>query len=762
MFQSCTRMDKLKHIKMQLFRLSRLTTFSIYLLLNIIVLNAPVFAQETSKCLDEELSQRQRLTACLKSFDAARQKKDEGLTIKFAFLSAELHQKLQDYSSSNSVLLTLDQLQLPMTNTIKVKHKLLRKIGQNYYFMKDYSKSLSFFQKAFDIAEVDNQLIEMGKSYNDLGIVYKAQSRYSDSLNAYLQSLKIKEALNLSEEVGNTLNNIGNMYILMGDYQSAYTYHNRALNYYLQQAEKDQNVHETIIHAKSQIGVALAEIEGIDVAIAHLEKAIIDAEELNNPKMLLFDTYCALAEFYLAKNQTHKAEIVMQNISEVDQLRSNQSLQRLMVMSKINEANALYDEAQSLANQGLKLSQDIQNSEQVTLFLGQLVSINIKMQEYQKALDLQSQYIESKESYLLQRYNTGVKYLQNEIEIQEQQQDLDSLHQDNEIQELLIKKQKLTNILIILINVILIVLLVWLIVKRNKERKKLLVKINYHRNKLKEMQAPKEKLKEFFEPIKEPLICLDQMGSILFFNEAFDENYANEKKPIIGKRLADLYPQLSETLSQISLDSDDMPQQQQLLHRTKDDKEIRLWIDTLNFFDNAIVISFQDDNTKQSTVKHAQQFVENANIIEGLVKKLHVVMKDNNPSLTNQLVKQLDEKLTSIDTQESRSENYRLSLINLMSANLEMWRKTTQGDRVSLAEKSCIWRVTIDEGRLRTRAMDRYLSLKHLPKSPRWRPVVKTTHYILSECTLTDEQRNGMNQLLETFMFNLRSHSLRN
>jgi hypothetical protein len=128
--------------------------------------------------------------------------------------------------------------------------------------------------------------------------------------------------------------------------------------------------------------------------------------------------------------------------------------------------------------------------------------------------------------------------------------------------------------------------------------------------------------------------------------------------------------------------------------------------------------------------------------------------------LTNQLIQQLDKKLTAIDSQQNLSENYRSSLINLMCTNLDVWRKITQGDRISLAEKSSIWRVTIDEGRLRTRAMDRYLSLKLLPKSPRWRPVVKTSHYILSECKLTEEQRTKLNELLEIFMVNLRARSL--
>ena len=61
--------------------------------------------------------------------------------------------------------------------------------------------------------------------------------------------------------------------------------------------------------------------------------------------------------------------------------------------------------------------------------------------------------------------------------------------------------------------------------------------------------------------------------------------------------------------------------------------------------------------------------------------------------------------------------------------------------RIELAEASGVWRVTIDDGRLRTRAMDRYLSLETIPERPRWREVLRTAYYVLAECEMDAERR---------------------
>ena len=48
--------------------------------------------------------------------------------------------------------------------------------------------------------------------------------------------------------------------------------------------------------------------------------------------------------------------------------------------------------------------------------------------------------------------------------------------------------------------------------------------------------------------------------------------------------------------------------------------------------------------------------------------------------------------------------------------------------------------------------MERYLSLKNIPKKPRWREVTRTAYYVLSHCSpapaLKQQLENSLNQLL--------------
>ena len=91
---------------------------------------------------------------------------------------------------------------------------------------------------------------------------------------------------------------------------------------------------------------------------------------------------------------------------------------------------------------------------------------------------------------------------------------------------------------------------------------------------------------------------------------------------------------------------------------------------------------------------------------------------------------------------------------------VELWERVSGRTRIDLAEKSRVWRVTIDEGRLRVRAMERYLSLARLPRQPRWREVLRTAYFVLSECGLDAADRDALRTRAETVQASLRRRAL--
>ncbi|MGH8083398.1 MAG: PAS domain-containing protein, partial [Lysobacter sp.] len=104
--------------------------------------------------------------------------------------------------------------------------------------------------------------------------------------------------------------------------------------------------------------------------------------------------------------------------------------------------------------------------------------------------------------------------------------------------------------------------------------------------------------------------------------------------------------------------------------------------------------------------------------------------------------------------------SFRRALVELMLAVVEAWERSTGQGRLELAEKSRIWRVTVDDGRLRARAMERYLSLSKLPRQPRWRDVLRSGYYVLAECTLEEPVRGELQRHVDSVLAYTRRHAL--
>ncbi len=99
-------------------------------------------------------------------------------------------------------------------------------------------------------------------------------------------------------------------------------------------------------------------------------------------------------------------------------------------------------------------------------------------------------------------------------------------------------------------------------------------------------------------------------------------------------------------------------------------------------------------------------------------------------------------------------------LVSTMIDCIALWEKATQTNKVELADRSKIWKISVDSGRLRTRSLDKYLSLKTLPDNPRWRNVVKTCHFVLSECELSNHDREQLTTHLNQIMLQIKSESM--
>ncbi|MEX2333900.1 MAG: 7TM diverse intracellular signaling domain-containing protein [Pseudohongiella sp.] len=109
----------------------------------------------------------------------------------------------------------------------------------------------------------------------------------------------------------------------------------------------------------------------------------------------------------------------------------------------------------------------------------------------------------------------------------------------------------------------------------------------------------------------------------------------------------------------------------------------------------------------------------------------------------DKLINHLSGTLIPDDDDDSELK-YREALVKVMQDCHYYWQKVTGESIIDLAEKSRIWSVSIDNGRLRTRSMNRYLSLDKLPSNPRWRQVARTAYFVLSKVSSDEEARKAL------------------
>ncbi len=105
---------------------------------------------------------------------------------------------------------------------LKVKGKILEKLGEEEESLAHYQKSLALFQEIKDQIGISSIL-------NNIGIIYRKQGALNQALEYYQRSLAIRKRLDNKLDIVATLNNIGIIYMFQGDLNRALAHYQDAL-----------------------------------------------------------------------------------------------------------------------------------------------------------------------------------------------------------------------------------------------------------------------------------------------------------------------------------------------------------------------------------------------------------------------------------------------------------------------------------------------------------------------------------------------------
>ena len=188
--------------------------------------------------------------------------------------------------------------------TIKLSNAWQKK--SNYVMAIEYRiKAAKFFEKA------DN-LLWHGNVLNDIGYFYLYWEEFDEVISYYKKALAIHQVTKDTAELAMVTANLGFVFERMGELDSAYFYHTRALDFYEYLSIK-------IPEAKAGVSKCQYGLADVYLKQGNLNKA----EELfrnsiaNRNKNIRFLTYLRLAEIYSLKNDRINAyKILNQNYQD--------------------------------------------------------------------------------------------------------------------------------------------------------------------------------------------------------------------------------------------------------------------------------------------------------------------------------------------------------------------------------------------------------------------------------------------------------------
>ncbi|MEN1727647.1 MAG: tetratricopeptide repeat protein [Pseudomonadota bacterium] len=653
------------------------------------------------------------------------------------------------------------------------RYNWLRQRGIIEIRQHNYGEALPIFNDALRIVQALGRDRMMATVYNDLGTVHRALGQYTESLSAFERALDQYKNQPLDYRTGLAQANIAAVYRDMGNFGDALLYLDRALE-----------SHETSL-------LSTPENEGwISGFIAHVHEDQADTLMAMGRGEEAFPHLLTALELYTTAGRTaEQARVkVLQARLDADAGRLDQALGHLIVAQRLEQqlestsvielrpmlAEVLlrlgrYDQAESAAREGLALTQEKEQAQLSMALLETLARIHEASGRPDLALERMRQFIALRESQLQEQYDRDFSVLRANIEIDEQRRANALLEKDNEIAALTLNRQRLLLFAAVLVLGLMAVLLVWSWRQKRADRRRLQTEIAFHRDELDQMVASSQQQLAILDRTADPLVCIDESGRILYHNPTFSQWLAKPPESLIDQSLGILLPELfvvlTESLTGAEADGGDPMIDDQTLTIQGQRNHCKVWLSRLDSRDGFHVVVIQPredqpDGFDRADSAHLKQQLSILRQFKELGPKLMELM-DQLPEARRSDLSKLLNALESVDHSsqglvdtgpDDGSTDYQQALVSLMLAAVETWEDSTGQTRIELAEQSGIWLVAIDDGRLRTRTLDRYLSVQRLPSRPRWRQVVRTCRYVLIHCRLNVERRERLNERLEAFL----------
>lgn len=616
------------------------------------------------------------------------------------------------------------------------RHRLLRRRGLLAYRRNDFGLALAHFLEALAVAKALPDARAMAVSENDLGVAYRRLGDDPQALSHWLASLEAKHR-DGDTDLAATENNIGNLYRDLNEPEQAAIFLQRALAGHL--------AHQRVLlaaHTREDIGLLAADRKDWPGARSEFDQAWeVYLRENAWRDQLRLSRHRAEQEWlaadadatraWVARAQALATRLDVPLPADMDLLNAR----LLAAGGRYAEAMAHLDQREALlkdADAGLLKDWRSAQADWAAALARPMAALEFARAAHAAEIDV-----------LRRRHGERMDALRARFEFVEIAHERDRLQRTNAEQALTLQQRRNQLLGLGLLSVVVLAGLSAFFQRRlYRQRLRLLQIEAEQRAQAEEARRVAESLRADLRSVRValdqtagPVLVVDAAGVVRLANAAAADHLQRSEQALRGQTLSSLFgdeaaAQLQSALESLTSGEAESP----LSIHSGPANALRIRALSLSLEEELGVLSLENGAP-------APEWVDTMN-------RAHAQWEQH------------DAQVVAVDTSANSAQDARAGIVSLMQACVDAWERSTRSTRLELAEKSGIWRITIDDGRLRTRTLNRYLDLASLPARPRWREVLRTAYFILAECTLDAEQRVLIEQSISTLQARMRASPL--
>ncbi|MCF8222600.1 MAG: tetratricopeptide repeat protein [Bacteroidales bacterium] len=366
------------------------------------------------------------------------------------------------------------------------KSEILFRKGSNQHRQTEDFQALEYFNEAIKAGNLSDNYRIIGAAYSMMGTIMRVNGLYDRAIEYIIKSRLNYEKANFKDGSAWALYLLGRIYADLNLEENAREYFNEALDIY-NELYKIDGIGNGVAICYEQIGLLNIKAGEYQKARDNIEY-VLEIHSESNSKYGISNAYKNLGRVDYYTGNYVQAELHLRKAlkikEEISDFLSQPGIYEFIGLSQIKQGNV--EEGLNTMMKGLDIAIS-NNQKNIQLHIySKLADTYLDLNKPGKAISYLNKQIEIQDLSLSGAANVKMEQLQSIYEIEEKNSQIEQLEKQNEINSLLIREQKIYQVIMIIgiFTVILIAIIIYWFYSRLRQKNRVLNEINVSKDKL--------------------------------------------------------------------------------------------------------------------------------------------------------------------------------------------------------------------------------------------------------------------------------------